>query len=143
MGRGMLTIASLEPLMAEALPIPPLCLAGRVPPANSILQFDASTAHLDLTLWPDFHNGVAAALRVGPAGGGNYSGGGSGGGGAGGLERRSKITRNWIMYNRTASIGKPGGDASHAGARRFLFSVFILKVLTYSDAMHFWVLNYC
>lgn len=105
----MLTIASLEPLMAEALPIPPLCLSGRVPPANSILQFDASTAHGDLTLWPDFHNGVAAALRVGPASDSSERDD------SGGLVKRSKITRNWIMYNRTASMGKAGGDAAHAG----------------------------
>lgn len=108
----MLTLASLEPFMAETLPIPPLSLSGRVPPANSIVALDTSNAHADLTLWPDFHNGVAAALRVGPAQS---------------VQRRvaaskkrghssAKVTRNWINYNRIASESKPGGEASHAGA---------------------------
>ena len=106
----MLTIASLEPLMAEALPVPPLALTGRVPPANSIVALDTSAAPEELTLWPAFHNGVAAALRVGPLGTSAALGAAKSGLGA-----RSKVTRNWIMYNRTASQAKAGGDSTHAG----------------------------
>ena len=57
-GRGMVTMSTLEPLMAEVLPIPPLSLCGRVPPSNSIVSLDTTTAHTDLTLWPEFHNGA-------------------------------------------------------------------------------------
>ncbi len=117
-GRGMLTMASLEPFMAETLPIPPICLSGRVPPANSVVALDTTHAHADLTLWPDFHNGVAAALRVGPT---EHSQQGrrtpssvsatkTRGGHASG-----KVTRNWIAYNRISSQSKAGGEATHAG----------------------------
>ena len=121
--------------MAETLPIPPISLSGRVPPTNSVTHLDVSAAHVDLTLWPDFHNGTAAALRVGPAattsasagasssgahqtltlGAGSGKGNGSGGGRMSQGTSSSKVTRNWIMYNRTASQAKPGGEATHAG----------------------------
>ncbi len=134
LGRGMITMDSLEPLVAEALPIPPLSLSGRVPPNNTVVPLEtlvisvnflsfvhlslivckccpflragSSTANADMVMWPEFHNGVAAALRV---------------------ERRyvaleprgrrtgSKITRNWIVYNRTVSQSKAGQEPSHAG----------------------------
>jgi hypothetical protein len=90
-GRGMLTLGSLEPLIAEALPVPPLNLTGRVPPNNAIVQLDTASAPTELTLWPDFHNGVAAGLRVGL------------GAGRGGGPSAVKITRYWIIYNRTAA----------------------------------------
>jgi hypothetical protein len=61
---------------------------------------DLTAAHVDLTLWPEFHNGVAASLRVGPA---NSSG------------STPRITRNWIIYNRTASLANAGSAAAHAG----------------------------
>ena len=37
-GRGMLTLGTCSPLLAEALPIPQICLAGRVPPTNATMQ---------------------------------------------------------------------------------------------------------
>ena len=92
-GRGMLTLGSLEPLIAEALPVPPLNLTGRVPPNNSIIHLDTASAPAELTLWPDFHNGAAAGLRVG-LGTSKQSGGDA---------REVKITRYWIIYNRTAA----------------------------------------
>ena len=52
MGRGALTLGTLQPLMAEALPCPPLSLTGRVPPLNSPLSLDTQTAPVDMTLWP-------------------------------------------------------------------------------------------
>ena len=39
-GRGAVTLWSLQPLMAEALPHPPLSLTGRIAPTNSPLQLD-------------------------------------------------------------------------------------------------------
>jgi hypothetical protein len=91
--------------MVEVLPIPPLSLSGRVPPSNSVVTLDTSSAHVDLTLWPDFHNGAAAALRLG------YRDLLNG-------QRSSpmiEVTRNWIIYNRTASQSTAGGESSHAG----------------------------
>jgi anaphase-promoting complex subunit 1 len=114
----MLTLSSLEPLMAESLPIPPVSLSGRVPPGNSIVHLDTSAAPTQLTLWPDFHNGTAAALRVGPASvmaAASASSSGAANGSAGG-----KVTRNWIIYNRTAAQAKAGGETTHAGKLCFI-----------------------
>lgn len=85
-GRGMLTIGSFQPVAAEPLPVPILCMSGRVPPANSNLALDMSECHGEFLVWPEFHNGVAAGLRL-P------------------LESEigdsiSKISRTWIVYNR-------------------------------------------
>jgi anaphase-promoting complex subunit 1 len=129
-GRGMLTISSVEPLMAEALPIPPLSLSGRVPPNNSNVALDGASTQPDLKLWPEFHNGVAAALRIGPsdnvrhvsdasdssisAGSSSSTGArkGRGSGGGGG----AKVTRNWIIYNKTASQQAKMQQAAAAAA---------------------------
>ena len=85
-GRGMLTIGSFQPVAAEPLPVPDLCMAGRVPPANANLALDISDCPTEFRVWPEFHNGVAAGLRL-P------------------LDSEigdsiSKITRTWIVYNR-------------------------------------------
>jgi anaphase-promoting complex subunit 1 len=88
-GRGMLTVGNLKPVPAEPLPVPDLCLAGRVPPTNATLALDTSECPADLKVWPEFHNGVAAGLRLplhAEAG-----------------ESVSKITRTWIVYNRPSN----------------------------------------
>ena len=86
----MFTLASLHPLLTEPLPIPPLSLAGRVPPTNATIALDTSGYAAELSLWPEFHNGVAAGLRL-----------------ASGV---TNLTRTWIVYN------KPNApDYSHAG----------------------------
>lgn len=43
-GRGMLTLSSLSPVLTETLPIPLLCIDGRVPQAGSPLFQDAFPA---------------------------------------------------------------------------------------------------
>lgn len=40
-----------------------ICLSGRVPPTSASVNLDTSGYSADLTLWPEFHNGVAAGLR--------------------------------------------------------------------------------
>jgi anaphase-promoting complex subunit 1 len=89
-GRGMFTLASLYPLLTEPLPIPPLSLAGRVPPTNATIALDTSGYAAELSLWPEFHNGVAAGLRL-----------------ASGV---TNLTRTWIVYNKPTAP-----DYSHAG----------------------------
>jgi hypothetical protein len=102
LGRGMFTLGTLNPVPAEQLPIPELCLSGRVPPANNTLALDASHTALDMTVWPNFHNGVAAGLRL-PRAGGNSS---------------FKITRSWIMYNKAScahgETPESGSQSTHA-----------------------------
>jgi hypothetical protein len=99
-GRGMLTIGNLKPVPAEPLPVPELCLAGRVPPTDATLALDTSECPTDLKVWPEFHNGVAAGLRL-PL---HEEAG----------ESVSKITRTWIVYNRpnNDSSGEPPSNSS-------------------------------
>ena len=60
---------TLRPLTTEALAIPPLSLAGRLPEQhNAVINLDLAAATpapgggaaADFTAWPEFHNGVAA-----------------------------------------------------------------------------------
>ena len=49
-GRGMLTLETWLPLLAETLPVPELVLSGRCPPSNASMALDTATAIPDLTL---------------------------------------------------------------------------------------------
>ncbi len=105
----MLTVGTVQPLMAEALPIPTLNLSGRVPPNNTIVALDASIATPELIMWPEFHNGVAAAFRVGLM----YQQQSSDG--------MHRVTKNWILYNKTHALqSKTTGDNAHAGGTLIL-----------------------
>lgn len=88
-GRGMVTIGTFQPVAAEPLPVPELCLAGRIPPTNTNLALDMNECQTDFKIWPEFHNGVAAGLRLPLVGEIK--------------EAISKITRTWIVYNRPAT----------------------------------------
>lgn len=88
-GRGMLTIGNLKPVPAEPLPLPELCLSGRVAPTNATLVLDTSECPTDLKVWPEFHNGVAAGLRLPLHEDAD--------------EVVSKINRTWIVYNRPSN----------------------------------------
>lgn len=136
-GRGALTLGSLTPLMAEALPCPPLTLSGRIPPNNTPLLLHTATAPADLSLWPGFHNGVAAGLRVSSPQ--ELDPGSTLGSPTSSSSRKnnkhrstgsSTVTRNWIVYNRTAS----GDDSSfHAGVLLALGLQGHLRVLSVTD----------
>lgn len=82
-GRGMLTIGSLRPLEAERLPIPELCLKGRAPTTSVTLAIDESESPADFRVWPEFHNGVAAGLRLPDS-----------------SHLPRQISRTWILFNR-------------------------------------------
>lgn len=116
--RGMFTMASVKPVLTDVLPIPPLVLTGVVPPKTTGIELDlafllvrSSSLRPPPTLaefltspraaqqtpnpevfsqWPQFHNGVAAGLRVSPD--------------------QTEITRTWIVYNRPDQL-----NYSHAG----------------------------
>ncbi|GKY95209.1 hypothetical protein MPSEU_000483900 [Mayamaea pseudoterrestris] len=102
-GRGMLSIESLKPMAAEPLTIPRLCLKGRVPPANSSLALDDSECPSDMRVWPDFHNGVAAGLRL-----------------TGCKESDVVIARTWILYNQPAAVDQlqEGEEAGQEAQRK-------------------------
>ena len=87
LGRGMLTLGTHRMLSSDQLLIPDIVLAGRVPPANGTLALDMSSCPPNFRIWPEFHNGVAAGLRLPDA---------SGDGG-------KVITRTWIKFNKPTS----------------------------------------
>lgn len=94
-GRGMLTIGSLNPVPAEPLPLPEICLKGRVPPTNASMTLDMTECPADTRVWPEFHNGVAAGLRLPQED----------------LTAKGfSISRTWIVYNKPPSFHEPAID---------------------------------
>ncbi|GMI26641.1 hypothetical protein TeGR_g303, partial [Tetraparma gracilis] len=94
-GRGMLTLGTLvTPLLAEALPIPEMCLAGKVPPSNAIMKLDTTACDAMMKAWPEFHNGVAAGLRLGSA------------------ATTKGVSRTWIVYNKPSAAAPPPANAN-------------------------------
>jgi anaphase-promoting complex subunit 1 len=105
----MFTIGNMKPVPAEPLPLPELCLSGRVPPTNATLVLDTSECPADLKVWPEFHNGVACGLRLPLKGDAN--------------DAISKINRTWIVYNRPSNHDRqlePTNNQSPEGATKSL-----------------------
>jgi anaphase-promoting complex subunit 1 len=113
-GRGAFTLATSRPMLTEALPIPKLVLAGRLPSQHdATVNLDAATGNLtDVTSWPEFHNGVAAGLRLAPG--------------------QAKITRTWIVYNKPDDP-----NFSHAGLLMALGLHKHLGVLAATDVYRY------
>lgn len=93
LGRGMLTFSTVQPVMVEPLKIPDLVLEGRVPPNNATVTLDTSGSPPDMTVWPEFHNGVATGLRVDVSISHELSGTVK-------QEGREQVIRTWIVYNK-------------------------------------------
>ena len=91
-GRGMMTAGSFRSVFAETLPVPEICLSGKVAPTNTRVILDPSSCPHDMTMWPEFHNGVAAGLRIGIDGSSGET---------------RQITRAWIKYNKPSSTPAP------------------------------------
>jgi anaphase-promoting complex subunit 1 len=94
LGRGAFTLATSRPLPTEALPVPKLVLSGQLPAAhNAVMALDlaAVSAPPDFLVWPEFHNGVAAGLRLAERG-------------------QAALTRTWVLYNRPSEP-----SPAHAG----------------------------
>ena len=63
-GRGAVTLGSLQPEVTDALRVPTLALAARAPPANAVIGLDRASLPEGLDEWPQFHNATAAGLRL-------------------------------------------------------------------------------
>lgn len=100
-GRGMLTLGTHNMLSAEQLLIPNIVLNGRVPPAMGTLALDMSSCPANFRVWPEFHNGVAAGLRLPHS-----------------SEDKNErtITRTWIKFNKplTVAAQNSGGNSNSA-----------------------------
>lgn len=108
-GRAMLTMSSFHQHdLTEALKIPELCHHGKITPSNMVVNLDASSM-LQLGVWPDFHNGVAAGLSLPSAEASRAEG------------RYRSGSRTWILYNRPKAP-----SPKHAG---FLLALGLLRRL--------------
>nr|ASF90226.1 hypothetical protein SPAR01883 [Bartheletia paradoxa] len=94
-GRGMFTYGSSSIVITERSPIPNFDLAVRLLPSKATIAFDRTGLEDDWNHWPEFHNGVAAGLRISPESG--------------------HIDSSWIIFNKPADL-----TPRHAG---FLFGV--------------------
>ena len=93
--RALNVYHSVAVLSSEQLLIPNIVLVGRVPPGNGTLALDKSSCPANFRVWPEFHNGVAAGLRLPRAS----------------TEKNERtITRTWIKFNRPSPIPEPTGN---------------------------------
>ncbi|XP_020395119.1 anaphase-promoting complex subunit 1 isoform X3 [Zea mays] len=110
-GRGAFTLATTYTLLTEVLVFPKLVLAGRLPAQqNATVNLDLSSRSVsEFKSWAEFHNGVAAGLRLAPF--------------------QEKMLRTWIQYNRPSEP-----NFTHAGLLLAFGLHEHLRVLTVTDA---------
>ncbi|XP_072985105.1 anaphase-promoting complex subunit 1 isoform X1 [Typha latifolia] len=113
-GRGAFTLATTYTLLTEALMVPKLVLAGRLPAQqNATVNLDPNIRNIsELRSWPEFHNGVAAGLRLAPF--------------------QGKMSRTWIHYNKPEEP-----NFTHAGLLLALGLHEHLRVLTITDVYRY------
>lgn len=80
LNRGMLTLHTACPVSSEPLSVPRLCTTGKAPPRGTTVELNHIEIVPNMSLWPMFHNGVAAGLRIAPS--------------------ASNIDSTWIVYNK-------------------------------------------
>ncbi|XP_058442829.1 anaphase-promoting complex subunit 1 isoform X2 [Malaya genurostris] len=116
-GRGMFTLRTSRPTATQILPIPKLCLTGKEIHRGATIEIQQLEVPPNMNLWPMFHNGVAAGLRI--------------------CSDTPDIDSTWITYN------KPKGSAEipteHAG---FLMALGLnghLKTLSFMSIYEYLV----
>ncbi|CAK7325887.1 unnamed protein product [Dovyalis caffra] len=110
LGRGAFTLATISTLLTEAFTVPKLVLQGRLPAQqNATVNLDPNMRNIqELKSWSEFHNAVAAGLRLAPL--------------------QGKVSRTWIIYNKPEEP-----NAIHAGLLLALGLHGYLRVLVISD----------
>lgn len=96
LGRAMMTLCSYAPVMVEKFPIPPLVLYGKAPP-RTIIELMHIEVPANMNMWPLFHNGVAAGLRIAS-------------------NPNKMVDSSWILFNKPTT-NTPVSDEhyTHAG----------------------------
>ncbi|KAH7911788.1 hypothetical protein BJ138DRAFT_869582 [Hygrophoropsis aurantiaca] len=94
-GRAMFTFGTVQTVTREAYVIPKLEYSVRIQPLNVISAPEAGKIPQDCTNWGEFHNGVAAGLRISPSARG--------------------VESSWIAFNKPSEL-----TPEHAG---FLFGL--------------------
>ncbi|XP_047316183.1 anaphase-promoting complex subunit 1 [Impatiens glandulifera] len=115
LGRGAFTLATTTTLLTEALTVPKLVLAGRLPAQqNATVNLDPSIRNIqELKIWPEFHNAVAAGLMLAPI--------------------QGKMSRTWIIYNQPDEA-----NVTHAGLLLAMGLHGHLQVLTITDIYQYY-----
>ncbi|KAI0299010.1 hypothetical protein B0F90DRAFT_1818336 [Multifurca ochricompacta] len=90
LGRAMFTFGSVPTVTREAYTIPKIEFSIHLQPQNVTIAPEQNKIPLDSLNWGDFHNGVAAALRISPS--------------------SNVIESSWIKFNRPSEL-----TPEHAG----------------------------
>ncbi|PFH49996.1 hypothetical protein AMATHDRAFT_62013 [Amanita thiersii Skay4041] len=94
-GRALYTFGCVPTVTREAYSIPKLEFSVRIQPANTVMTPEAGKIALESMSWGEFHNGVAAGLRISPTATG--------------------VESSWIAFNKPSDL-----TPEHAG---FLFGL--------------------
>ncbi|KAI8874873.1 hypothetical protein K501DRAFT_234486 [Backusella circina FSU 941] len=65
-GRALFVFATHLPDVKKALPIEVITLTVKILPLKTLVELDEASVTEDMLEWPQFHNGVAAGLRILP-----------------------------------------------------------------------------
>ncbi|XP_035687108.1 anaphase-promoting complex subunit 1-like isoform X1 [Branchiostoma floridae] len=119
-GRGMFTLCTYHPVLTEPLPIPKLNLTGKAPaPRTTTIELSRIEVPTNMNMWPSFHNGVAAGLKVAP--------------------ESSKIESSWIVYNKPKSAdltNEHAGFLMALGLNGYLSNLNTLNLHDYLNRGH-------
>ncbi|XP_055636412.1 anaphase-promoting complex subunit 1 isoform X2 [Toxorhynchites rutilus septentrionalis] len=116
-GRGMFTLRTSRPTATQTLPIPKLCLTGKEIHRGATIEIQQLEVPPNMSLWPTFHNGVAAGLRI--------------------CSDTPDIDSTWITYNKPK--GATEIPTEHAG---FLMALGLnghLKTLSFMSIYEYLV----
>lgn len=92
-GRGMFTIRTTTPSCTESLSIPKLCLSGKEVNRGATIELQQIEVPANMTTWPQFHNGLAAGLKI--------------------SAESKDVDSTWIIYNKPKTNSEQSSD--HAG----------------------------
>ncbi|KAI0790915.1 hypothetical protein C8Q75DRAFT_758459 [Abortiporus biennis] len=95
LGRALFTFASAHIVTRESYAIPKLEFSVRIQPQSILITPDVTKIPLECISWGEFHNGVAAGLRISP-----YC---------------TEVESSWIKFNKPTDL-----SSEHAG---FLFAL--------------------
>ncbi|KAG8803051.1 Anaphase-promoting complex subunit 1 [Serendipita sp. 398] len=104
-GRALFTYGCLSEASADAYVIPRMELAVRIMPLNAVMVLEEAKLTTETKNWAEFHNGVAAGLRLSP--------------------HSTMIESSWIQFAKPSEL-----TAEHAG---FLFGLGLNGHLKHVD----------
>lgn len=95
LGRALFTFGSIPNVTREAFAIPKIEYAVRLQPMNVIMAPESGKIPVECTSWGEFHNGVAAGLRI--------------------SSKSKTVESSWIKFNKPSEL-----TPEHAG---FLYAL--------------------